>query len=372
MRNKPKIVAFLNSYSQGLSGGDKVFLEIFKRTKNVNLIIVTSLLGKKLCQKNKIKAKYKITSTEKKFENIILTYFKRVVKSCKLNISLTKKDLLLSSSDALPDVLPAFFLKKKNNKVKWIQHMFHIINDPKRLSFWGQKISIYFIKKRADVIIADNSLLKKELISLGFKKNNIFVNHLGVNSKFFKLKPRHKKYEAVLVAQLRTSKGIYDLIPIWKQVVQKKPLAKLVVIGSGNKKIVSNLKSEITKNGLKKNINFFGFVTDKQLLETLSSSKVFIFPSHEEGFGLAALEAQATGLPVVAWDLPVFNKIFQQGMLKTKFEDYESFAKQVISLLNNKKLFRKLSIQAKENAYKFNWDNTYKKQAKIINRLIHI
>ena len=41
-----------------------------------------------------------------------------------------------------------------------------------------------------------------------------------------------------------------------------------------------------------------------------SSADVFAFPSTKEGFGLAAMEALAAGVPVVARDLPVLREVF--------------------------------------------------------------
>lgn len=67
-------------------------------------------------------------------------------------------------------------------------------------------------------------------------------------------------------------------------------------------------------------------------------SKVFIHPSHEEGFGVAPLEAQACGLPVVAWNLPVYQEVFPKGMIKVEMGDIKRFADKVLDLLNNKKL----------------------------------
>jgi hypothetical protein len=49
MNNKLKLIAFFNSYVQGISGGDIRFIEIAKRIvqKDVKIIVVTSKLGKK-------------------------------------------------------------------------------------------------------------------------------------------------------------------------------------------------------------------------------------------------------------------------------------------------------------------------------------
>lgn len=51
-------------------------------------------------------------------------------------------------------------------------------------------------------------------------------------------------------------------------------------------------------------------VPDDYLYSLLKSSKVFVFPSHEEGWGIAVCEAMAAGLPIVAYDLAPFREFF--------------------------------------------------------------
>jgi glycosyltransferase-like protein len=53
-----------------------------------------------------------------------------------------------------------------------------------------------------------------------------------------------------------------------------------------------------------------GPVDDRDLPALLAAASVFAFPSTREGFGLAAMEALAAGVPVVASDLPVLREVF--------------------------------------------------------------
>jgi glycosyltransferase involved in cell wall biosynthesis len=67
----------------------------------------------------------------------------------------------------------------------------------------------------------------------------------------------------------------------------------LVVIGTGSEE--SKLKSMS-----KKNIKFLGFIENKDLNKYYRGAKAFIFPQ-EEDFGITAVEAQASGIPVIAY-----------------------------------------------------------------------
>ena len=60
-------------------------------------------------------------------------------------------------------------------------------------------------------------------------------------------------------------------------------------------------------------ISFAGFVTDDQREQLLTSSTVLVSISEGEGFGLAAIEALAAGVPVVALKGTVTDELFPDG-----------------------------------------------------------
>ena len=60
-------------------------------------------------------------------------------------------------------------------------------------------------------------------------------------------------------------------------------------------------------------IDHKGFVSEEEKLDLYSRTKVFVFPSSREGFGIAVAEALFLGIPVVAWKIPVL-KIYIRTM----------------------------------------------------------
>jgi len=361
----------MNAYTQGVSGGDVAFIEIFRRLNHYKKIVVTSLLGKRLCESKGLYVDYLITTKEQNFKNIILTYIKRILKALLLKIDISEGDILYSTSDFLPDVTPAFVRKISKRKVRWVQRIFHLIPSNRIIPHYVQKISFLFIKNFADLIIVDNNILKKELIVKGFPKEKIVVSYLGVNIKYLQnfeecLK---KTYDAVFLGRLHPSKGIFDLIKIWKSVIKTKPEFKLAVIGSGDVKIVEKFKMEIIRGKLQNNIFLLGYLSDDKAFKVLKSSKIFVFPSYEEGFGIAVAEAMAYGLPVVAWDLPVFGEVFPKGILRIPMGEFEKFAKSILELVKNENLYKKLTTEAKEIIQHFDWDVVAERELNLIENL---
>lgn len=73
----------------------------------------------------------------------------------------------------------------------------------------------------------------------------------------------------------------------------------------------------IAEDRLEHNILIYGRCSDVKLYSLLKSSKVFIFPSFFEGWGIVVAEALACGLPVVAYDIPAIRENF--GSCKNVF-----------------------------------------------------
>lgn len=366
-----KLISFLNAYSQGKTGGDMVFIEVAKRLSHYQQNIITSRLGSKLCQEHGLTANFFLTTQEDNFKNIIRTYLKRTFKALFFQCDLQKKDLILASSDFLPDVLPAFLLRLRHRQAKWVQHVFHLIPFSRKIPFVAQRISFVLIRPLADLIIVDNDFLRQDLIKMGFPAQKVFVNHPGIDlANLNSVSQSSQGLDGIFMARLHPSKGIFDLIKIWQIVCSQIPEARLELIGKGNDEIVGQLKKSIAEAKLENNVQLLGYLGDKEAFGLIKASRVFLFPSHEEGFGIAPLEAQALGLPVVAWDLPVFDEVFPQGMVKIPRFDLAQFANKVVELLQDNQLYHQLSNQAHENANQYSWDKVAEKELELIAKIV--
>lgn len=374
MSNKLRLIAFINTCCRYKTGSDLVFIEIAKRIPEYEKIVITPVIGKALCQICGLKdATWLITSHGEEIDNVILNYIKRTLKAFFVPLKIKSGDILLSTSDFFPDVLPVLWFKFKaklqGKKVSWVQHIFHFIPHDRKISFYAQQVSLFLIKHLADAVTVDNSLLEQGLTSRGFSPDKITINYPGINLEHLRgvRADVGRGYDAVFMAQLRRSKGALDLVKIWDIVCKQNPKLKLGIIGTGE--LLGDLKKLTKELGLEQNVTFLGYLQDDEAYAVIKASRVFASPSQEEGFGISILEAQALGLPVVSWHLPVFDEIHKQGMVKVEIGNIEKFAQELLKLLEDEEYYNAAVQEALVNSSKYDWSSTAQREREIYSKL---
>ena len=381
MKDK-NILIFLNlslNDGGGISGGDQMLIQVFKRIrKNFGEIhCFTSADGKETVSNNVKGIKFHLTLRVFDKLPLSINYVLRTLQGFRCLFE-ENIDIIYGGSDFFPDVFPAFLYKIFHPKAKWVQCIFHIYPDWKMrlgnklknfVAQYLQKFSLFLIK-RADIIININHQVKEELVKKGFNERKIRVNTPGINLEYLeKLNPGNesREYEGSFIARLNPSKGIFDLIKIWKIVVSKLPEAKLAIIGGGDSKIIYRLKRNIEKENLKKNIDILGFLKDDEAFKLIKKSKVFLFPSHEEGFGIVIAEAMACGVPVVSWNLKVYKEIFEDHSIQVRENNFNLFSDKVIELIKDDTKREEIGAKGKIFVKKYSWDNAAERQLEFIN-----
>jgi phosphatidylinositol alpha-1,6-mannosyltransferase len=110
------------------------------------------------------------------------------------------------------------------------------------------------------------------------------------------------------MASTERYKGHDAVIDAWPRILTAVPAAQLVIAGGGDDRERLERKAAGTPS-----IRFTGFLTDEERDCLLASSAVLVSISTGEGFGLAAVEAASSGLPVVALKGTVTEELFPNG-----------------------------------------------------------
>lgn len=379
---------FLNCFwatGEGMSGGDKRFVEFFKRWQKLQIgmqLHTTHQFAEILYNEGVDKINIIYSDTEKRNNNgIIRTYIKRTIKSY-CNIKNVKDgDVFYSTTDILPDILPAYFIKKKKkSSVEWKAIIHHIYESYRErpgnkvknwISCMQQKFALNLMKRHADQVLIESPLVYDYLKEHKWDLSKLVWTSNGVDAELINsVNEINEKYEACFLGRLSYSKGIMELPIIWKKVVDKVPTAKLIIMGNGRDEIKTQLKNEIKKYGLEHNIVMTGYLSTDKIYATMKSSKIFLFTSHEEGWGIAIAEAMACGLPVVAYDLPIYRYIFKKKIVTCSFKNVDEMSSQTIDLLQNSDKAADLGKECKKMIFEnYSWDAVADREVKLIMNL---
>ena len=370
-----------------LSGGDKLLEKMAGYLpSNIKITVIVPKIGTGHWQEAKLANVSLVTLPQTFFDNksnpsmIFLAYLNRIWHTYWILRKIKNKDIIYSSTNVLPDIAPAFAYRLTNKDVYWVARVHHLVAypfiRPGRLSVnivssFMQSISNFMIKHKSSVTIALNRNLSKSLIKRGFSKENLKIVGAGIETaKIQKEKPFiNKKFDAVFVGRLHPSKGIYDLVEIWKLVSVEKPDLKATVIGGGTKDEIKRLKFHIKQANMENNLILSGYLSEKNLIRTLKSSRIFLFTDHEAGWSLAIAEAMAAGVPIIGYNSDIFNDVYHRGFVTVPIGNTNMFAKEILQLLDDKRKYYKLQKDALAQAKILGWEETTERFTNIIMNL---
>ena len=105
---------------------------------------------------------------------------------------------------------------------------------------------------------------------------------------------RDAKFLITHISNFRPVKRVLDVVDVFDRIQAEVP-ARLVLIGEGPDSVLA--RRQVKKRRLEDKVTFLG--NQEHVEEVLACSDLFLVPSEEESFGLAALEALACGVPVI-------------------------------------------------------------------------
>ena len=228
------------------------------------------------------------------------------------------------------------------------------------LGYLFEPVIFLFYKKVPFMVGSDSA--KEDLVKAGIDPSKITIIPHGVIIRCPRpLSSKEKIRTIVFLGALAKDKGIEGAIKTFS-LLNKEGKYNFWVIGRGGESYVSKLLSMCNKLGLGNKVKFWGFVDDFKKFELLARAHVLINPSFHEGWGLVNIEANAMGTPVVAYNSAGLTDSVKDGysgvICKANTPDF--LAKEVMNLINNENLYRKLQQGAKAWSKKFSWQKSRK------------
>jgi glycosyltransferase involved in cell wall biosynthesis len=237
------------------------------------------------------------------------------------------------------------------------------------------------VLKEADKIIVVSNATKNYVLSLGADPEKVRVIHNGVDLERFKplsgVKEEMRRKLGIpkdasvvlTVRRLVYKNGIDTLLESAEIAVKNNPKLVFVVVGKGPD--FEEVKEKIVQLGMQRKFRLTGFVPDEELPLYYNVADLFALPSKSgEGLPLVALEAMASGLPVVATNVGGTSEVMSEDYGKlVPPNSPNSLAEAVLEFS-----CKDLSVLTKDLRtmieQKYSWDQNVEKLGKIYEELI--
>lgn len=226
----------------------------------------------------------------------------------------------------------------------------------------GQDRSFHAITKfsieKSDRITAVSNFLKEEtFFAFGCAGCNVEVIHNFIDPAVYD----RARYAPVLreqmgggtrkilmhVSNFRAVKRVRDVVRIFARVHEAMP-STLVMVGDGPDR--PDAEEEARTLGVDRDVHFLGKI--ERVAPLLASADLFLLPSDRESFGLSALEALASGVPVIGCSvggLPEVVREGETGALRAP-HDVNAMGRAALEILRDEERWQEMSVFAARDA----------------------
>ncbi len=304
-----------------------------------------------------------------------------------LNSQNQNYDLIHTTFYPYFNLIISLILGKLTNKPTICTPFFHFSN-PRYLNS-----DLLSVLKKFDKLIACTNLEKKKLTTLlEIPKSSIEVIPMGVDYEKFNanpnntelynfkqkyFKPNEKKFKMVLFCGYKNyEKGAISILKAIPFIIKKYSKIYFVFIGPST----TAFNMELSKIQKIKNLRIINFTPDnltgyydKKKIAAFIETDLYVMPSRSDAFGIAFLEAWASGKPVIGANIGATPEVIRNNIdgLLVEFDNHIDIAEKIIYLLKKKRIKKALGSQGKKKVFESHkWDAIAKKTNELYQKLI--
>ncbi len=253
-------------------------------------------------------------------------------------------DVVIASSPFVFEVYPAMVLARRTG-ARLAVKVHHVLNAQPgrrglfdRLYLRTEEESCRWLNRHAAVVFCNVQSVAEDYrrleVRLGLEPREALPTGNGVDLDAFDRVPEvPKRFDAVFLGRLHEHKGVFDLPDYWAEVVRQRPGARLIVIGAGPRR--QRTEELLKAKGVLASVTFTGGISETEKNQRLREAKVGISLSYEEGWGLSITEFMASRLPVVTYQLAVYDEVFSGRLERVPLGDWRAAAERTVALLSN-------------------------------------
>jgi glycosyltransferase involved in cell wall biosynthesis len=224
---------------------------------------------------------------------------------------------------------------------------------------WFQERFIPSVYRESEFQVLSDST-RDDLRGRGIPGERVHVVRSGIDHGYYQPPPggRTASPAPVLIylGRLKRYKCIEHPIRVLPRLRAEVPGTEYWIVGEGDYR--GELERIARAEGCAEAVRFFGFKEGAEKLDLLHRSRILLYTSPKEGWGLSVIEANATGLPCVASNSPGLRESVRNG--ETGFlvphGDLEALHDRLRELLTDDALWSRFSQAGLVWAARFNWD----------------
>ena len=246
-----------------------------------------------------------------------------------------------------------------------------ILIQAKNSLFWRKAVK--FVLGRADAITCTSNYLYDAAKEYFPDCVEAVIIPFGVDSEVFKPQAARKHRTGKKIGTLKVLNSLCGneyLIRAVPHILKTCPDLRVFIAGPGDQKPYRVLAEKL---GIAGHIEFVGAITQQQAPDYLGSLDIFVMPSLSESFGVAALEAEAMSVPVVATRIGGIPEVVRDGEtgILLKQRDAEDLASAVLKILCEEGLRNRMGAKGRQFVQeRYDWNNNLDQMESLYRELI--
>lgn len=289
----------------------------------------------------------------------------RNIKFCpikKLSVSEVKRVIKEEKPDLIHahDMRASFYAALVCGRIPLISHIHNNNFDSRGLSV--KSILYFFAAKRARHIfwVSRSSFEGYRFHGRFGEKSTVLYNIIDVNALEDKMRSDENEYEyeVVFLGRLTAPKNPQRLVRVFSEVLRRRPLTRMAIIGTGD--LEQEIVQMIEEQKLTKNISCLGFQGNPYKI--LHDSKVMVMTSRWEGTPMCALEAMSLGIPIVSTPTDGLKELVHEDVTGYLSDSDEELTEKICNILEDVQLWKRLSLNSKQKVREIMDENKYRKQ----------
>ncbi len=211
--------------------------------------------------------------------------------------------------------------------------------------------------KNVDFFLVPTKRAKRALLAEGVDEKKIKQQFYGVDLNHFHPSNRNNDGNRLLfVGRLVAEKGIWEVLQAFSLLIQQNKYFRLIIVGDGREKLT--ILNWLRKKGLKPYVRLLSSQPYEEMAKIYRMADIFLLPSRpgycwEEQYGMAVVEAMASGLPVIVSSSGAMAEVVATAGIVIPPANVRALVKMIAKLKRNNQYRWRLGYLARRRAERY-------------------